>query len=69
MKTTVHATIRIKTENHALSLTIDVTTKPSLAEKFQLIAETIACNNYLSDGSNRLESIYFFESEEIICTE
>ena len=68
MKTT-HATIRIKTDNHALSLTIDMSAKQSLAEKLQLIAETIACNNYLSDGSNRLESIYFFESEEIICTE
>ncbi len=62
---TVHATIRIRSDNHDLSLTIDVTQKQSLAEKFQLIAETIACNNYLSDGSNRLESIYFFESEEL----
>jgi hypothetical protein len=66
MKKTVHANVRIKTENHSLSLSIDVTSKPSLAEKFQLIAETIACNNYLSDGSNRLESIYFYESEEMI---
>ena len=65
----VKAMVRIKSDNHDLNFTIDVTTKQSLAEKFQLIAETIACNNYLSDGSNRLESIYFFESEEIICTE
>jgi hypothetical protein len=68
MKTT-HATIRINAKNHYIELRIDVTKKETLPEKLQLIAETIACNNYLSDGSNRLESIYFFESEEIICTE
>ena len=62
---TVKAMVRIKSENHDLNFTIDVTSKQTLPEKFQLIAETIACNNYLSDGSNRLESIYFFESEEI----
>lgn len=62
MKTT-HATIRIKADNHDLNFTIDVSAKKSLPEKFQLIAEIIACNNYLSDGSYRLESIYFYESE------
>ena len=66
MKTT-HATIRIKAKNHYIELRIDVTKKETLPEKLQLIAETIACNNYLSDGSNRLESIYFFESEDLIC--
>ena len=62
---TIKAMIRIKANNHDLNFTIDVTAKQSLAEKLQLIAETIACNNYLSDGSNRLESIYFFESEDL----
>jgi hypothetical protein len=69
MKKTIQATIRIKAEDHHVELRIDVTAKQSLVEKFQLIAETIACNNYLSDGSNRLESIYFFEMEDIRCTE
>lgn len=61
---TVHAAIRIKTEDHHLSLNIDFEENINMYQKFLKIADTISANNYLQSGNARLESIYFYESED-----
>jgi hypothetical protein len=63
MKTT-HATVRIKSADHNLSINIKFKKESTLLEKFEQIFETISSRNYLIDS--KLESIYFYESEEMI---
>lgn len=62
MKKTVKAMVRIKTGNNDLTVTVDVSEAQILSDVFVLINRGI--ENYLKDGAS-LQSIYFFESEEI----
>lgn len=64
----VHASIRIKASDHGVSLHMDFKPESTLFEKFEQIHETLTDKGYLN--GSKLESIYFFESEEVLkCTE